>query len=101
MEKNPTDGRDKPNKDVVIVDCGGEEVRFFLLIRVEQFLHFFEGIILAFSKNYTQPLNSLLLFSGCRAICSRKGGCHRVILKRPFVNHLLLFRKWESCEVIS
>merc|ERR1712062_886502 len=26
VEKNPTDGRDKPNKDVVIVDCGGEEV---------------------------------------------------------------------------
>ena len=35
VEKNPTDGRDKPNKDVVIVDCGGEEVRFLLLIRVE------------------------------------------------------------------
>merc|ERR1712241_331733 len=26
VEENPTDGRDKPNKDVVIVDCGGEEV---------------------------------------------------------------------------
>merc|ERR1712012_425986 len=26
VEKNPTVGRDKPNKDVVIVDCGGEEV---------------------------------------------------------------------------
>merc|ERR1712025_117917 len=26
VEKNKTDGRDKPNKDVVIVDCGGEEV---------------------------------------------------------------------------
>merc|ERR1711988_654284 len=26
VEKNPTDGRDKPNKDVVIVDCGGEKV---------------------------------------------------------------------------
>ena len=50
MEKNPTDGRDKPNKDVVIVDCGGEEVRFFLLIRVELPLLFLEGIILAFSK---------------------------------------------------
>ena len=49
MEKNPTDGRDKPNKDVVIVDCGGEEVRVCLLISVEQFL-LFEGIILAFSK---------------------------------------------------
>ena len=35
VEKNPTDGRDKPNKDVVIVDCGGEEVGFLLLIRVE------------------------------------------------------------------
>ena len=41
VEKNPTDGRDKPNKDVVIVDCGGEEVRFFLLIREEWPLLFF------------------------------------------------------------
>ena len=40
VEKNPTDGRDKPNKDVVIVDCGGEEVRVCLLISVEQFLLF-------------------------------------------------------------
>ena len=50
VEKNPTDGRDKPNKDVVIVDCGGEEVRVCLLISVKQFLLFFEGIILAFRK---------------------------------------------------
>merc|ERR1711909_255078 len=26
VEKNPTDGRDKPNKEVQIVDCGAEEV---------------------------------------------------------------------------
>jgi len=26
IEKIPTDGRDKPSKDVAIVDCGGEEV---------------------------------------------------------------------------
>ena len=33
VEKNPTDGRDKPNKDVVIVDCGGEEVKLFVGIK--------------------------------------------------------------------
>merc|ERR1712110_1199091 len=26
VEKNPTDGRDKPNKEVKIVDCGAEEL---------------------------------------------------------------------------
>ena len=26
IEKNPTDGRDKPKKDVVIEDCGHEVV---------------------------------------------------------------------------
>ena len=26
VEKNPADGRDKPIKDVEIVDCGAEEV---------------------------------------------------------------------------
>ena len=26
IEKNPTDGRDKPTKDVQIVDCGAEEL---------------------------------------------------------------------------
>ena len=26
VEKNPTDGRDKPNKEAKIVDCGAEEL---------------------------------------------------------------------------
>ena len=36
VEKNPTDGRDKPNKDVVIVDCGGEEVKRIFSSKVSQ-----------------------------------------------------------------